>query len=54
VPPTLDIPGLPAWPKTSEPWYIIEAAGFVKDSQPPCYVVGSSFTGEIFFGKGCE
>jgi hypothetical protein len=54
MPPKVDIPDLPPWPKTTEPWYVIEASAFVGGNRVPCYVVGSSFTGEISVGKGCK
>ena len=48
VPPTLSINSPPAWPATTEPWYVIEAAGDVDGDGARSYVVGSSFTGEIY------
>lgn len=31
-----------------EPWYIVQAAGDIDNNGVRCYVVGSSFTGEIY------
>jgi Tfp pilus assembly protein PilE len=48
APPTLSIQKPPAWPTTTEPWYVIQAAGDVDANGVFCYVVGSSFTGETY------
>ena len=48
TPPTLSIANPPAWATTLEPWFIVEAKGDLNGNGVPCYVVGTSFTGEIF------
>jgi prepilin-type N-terminal cleavage/methylation domain-containing protein len=48
TPPKVDIVKSPTWPTTTEPWYLIEAQGDVDGNGVNSYVVGSSFTGEIY------
>ena len=48
TPPVLSINNPPTWPATTEPWYLIQAAGDIDGDGTRSYVVGSSFTGEIY------
>jgi type IV pilus assembly protein PilA len=47
-PAKLDTASSPTWPDTTEPWYVIEAKGDVDGNGTFSYVVGSSFTGELY------
>jgi type IV pilus assembly protein PilA len=47
TPPTLSIVNPPTWPATTEPWYVIQAAGDVNANGVFCYVTTSSFTSEV-------
>jgi len=44
----LPLANAPTWPTPNEPWYVILAAGDVDGNGDFSYVVGSSFTGEIY------
>ncbi len=54
--PTLsELATAPTWaPTAAEPWYLIEAKGDVNGNTVPCYVVGSSFTGELYIENAGE
>lgn len=47
--PTPDTAQKPTWPATvPEPWYVVEAKGDLNGNGEFCYVLGSSFTGELY------
>jgi prepilin-type N-terminal cleavage/methylation domain-containing protein len=49
APPTLPTAQAFTWPNpTIEPWYVILAMGDLNADGVPSYVVGSSFTGEVY------
>jgi prepilin-type N-terminal cleavage/methylation domain-containing protein len=49
VPPALSmLNSAPVWQPTVEPWYVILACGDVDGKGAKSYVVGSSFTGEVY------
>jgi prepilin-type N-terminal cleavage/methylation domain-containing protein len=50
TPPSLSgvLKAAPAWPSTPEPWYVVLACGDIDAKGEKSYVVGSSFTGEIY------
>lgn len=54
TPPTPDTATKPTWPTTTEPWYVIEAVGDVNGNGKFCYVLGSSFTGELYIENDGE
>jgi type IV pilus assembly protein PilA len=54
-PPNTHTSYVPSWPNpTTEPWYVIEAAGDADDDGTFCYLISSSFNGEIYVENDTE
>ena len=54
-PPLPDTDAKPVWPNpTTEPWYVIQAAGDADDDGNRAYLVASSFNGEIYIENESE
>jgi type IV pilus assembly protein PilA len=54
-PPNTNTSLKPAWPSpTSEPWYVIQAGGDSDGDGVLCYLVSSSFNGEIYVENDTE
>ncbi|MBM4358811.1 MAG: prepilin-type N-terminal cleavage/methylation domain-containing protein [Deltaproteobacteria bacterium] len=54
-PPNTNTSLKPAWPSpTTEPWYVVQAAGDSDGDGVFCYLVSSSFNGEIYVENDTE
>jgi type II secretory pathway pseudopilin PulG len=54
VPPQPDTTSKPTWPTTTEPWYVVQAAGDSDADTVKSYFVSSSFSGEIYVENESE
>ena len=44
----------PTWPTTTEPWYMVQAAGNADNDGTFCYLLSSSLNGEVYVENESE
>ena len=54
VPPAAETADKPVWPATTEPWFVVQAAGDQNGDGIYSYVLASSYTGELYVENDSE